>query len=70
MKVDFVNVDDWEGMYIDGRLVQQGHSLEPEDVLRQLNIEHDTFWVKDDNDLSQWDFRLPENFSELDGHLG
>lgn len=37
-KLVFIVGDDWEGMYQDGVLVQEGHRLRISDVLRQLNV--------------------------------
>lgn len=37
MKITFVYLNDWEGMYIDGNLAFQGHSLSAEEALRLLS---------------------------------
>jgi hypothetical protein len=39
MKVNIVSVDDWEVLYIDGKKMDEGHSLRVEDVLGHLGIE-------------------------------
>lgn len=70
MKIDFVNVADWEGMYVDGVLVQEGHPIAVEDVLAVLNIASDSHWVQDDTELDQWGNRLPKTLAELESHLG
>ena len=31
--IQFVHADDWEGLYIDGKLILEGHSLSAVDVL-------------------------------------
>jgi hypothetical protein len=35
-KVVFVDGDDWEGLYINGTLVEEGHHVRLEDVMRHL----------------------------------
>lgn len=45
-KITFVYADDWMGLYIDGELVRENHSLEPDDVLLELGIKYDDFWAE------------------------
>lgn len=45
MKVDFIRSDDWEGLYIDGKCVAQGHLLDVEEVLSFLNVECTFRWL-------------------------
>lgn len=47
---------DWIGVYKDGKLVDEGHSLETVDLLRQLGFEVATI---------EWD---EEKFNEYGGH--
>lgn len=37
-KVTIVDGDDWIGLYLDGVLVEEGHSLHLEAVLRELQV--------------------------------
>jgi len=37
-KITFVDGDDWAGLYVDGKLVLESHSLNPESVLEALGI--------------------------------
>lgn len=53
------NGGDWEGMYVDGVLVTENHSLDPDDVLSLLGIEYETHWI----DME--DSRLPGKLSEI-----
>lgn len=41
MKIDIVNSDegDWTGLYVDGRLMCEGHSLSPREVIEALGFE-------------------------------
>jgi len=43
-KIVFVNSEggDWEGIYVDGKLLREDHSLAPDDVLSVLGIESPT----------------------------
>lgn len=45
-EIFFVHADDWTMLYIDGRLVKQGHSLSPEDVLEALGIQHKVMGIR------------------------
>lgn len=47
-EVVFVLADDWEGMYIDGELVAEGHSLEVDTVCIALDIESEERWADDE----------------------
>lgn len=54
---------DWEGLYLDGRLVVEGHSLSWWQVLSAIRIEYDMSecdetWI---NDVG----RLPENLDDV-----
>lgn len=37
-RVTIVSVEDWEALYIDGKKVDEGHSLRLSDVLKALGI--------------------------------
>jgi hypothetical protein len=41
--ITFIEADDWVGMYRDGELVTQGHSLDMFWVLRNLDVEFQRF---------------------------
>ena len=43
MKVSFVHGEDWIGLYVDDRLVMEGHSLKVAAVLNALGIEFEDF---------------------------
>ena len=59
-KVTFVSGDaDWMGLYVDGKLVLENHSLNIEDVLDALEIdfEHPTFdseWMEEQGTLPEF----------------
>ena len=61
--VGYVSADDWKGLYLDGHLVEEGHRLEVDDVLRHLGIEcnyrsPDDAWLEERGSL-------PKNFDEV-----
>lgn len=41
-KYEYYVLSDWAGLYIDGRLAAQGHSIDVRDVLRFLGIEEES----------------------------
>jgi len=49
MRIDFVNGDTWVGLYFDSKLVEEGHSIEPWQVVRLLaeadrKVEIGAYW--------------------------
>lgn len=69
MKVNYVHDEggDWAGLYIDGELIDENHSLYVGHVLEALEsrglIEYEGFEVNGDWMLDNG--RLPEEFSEI-----
>jgi hypothetical protein len=66
-RVDFVDGDDWEGLYIDGKLVLQDHSISAWEVIKLLAFEHiepggyhfaDLDWLMNNSGL-------PENIEDV-----
>ena len=47
-KIVFVGADDWAGMFIDGKLVAEGHSVESDTALTALGIEFEEKWADDE----------------------
>jgi hypothetical protein len=45
--VSLVYGDDWEGLYLDGLLIREGHSLDVRDVLEALGITVDYVMADD-----------------------
>jgi hypothetical protein len=55
-KITYVRGQDWEGLYIDGELVEEGHSICVEEVVEALGftcerIMADQEWLEDRGDL-------------------
>ena len=68
MKWVFANGDDWTGLYLDGRLIDQGHSFTPEWAARQAMITPPT-----DVEVREVDYKwlsnrgwLPDNLDEVE----
>ena len=59
----FVHADDWSGLYIGGKLVTEGHSIEPEEVCSALGVAYKELWANDDwlNELG----RLPKLLKDV-----
>jgi len=47
-KITLVRADDWKGLYLDGKLVDEGHRVDTIDVLHALGIEATQFWANDE----------------------
>lgn len=62
-KLVVLNVDDWEALYADGELVEEGHSIRWVDALRSLGVDvewHEvTSWFEE-NDLMSFPSEIPE----------
>ena len=62
-KIVIVSGDDWQGIYIDGQLKYEGHSIRPMDIFEVLGINHEQFecdfeWLEERG-------RLPKNLEEV-----
>lgn len=45
MDIKLLRADDWEGLFVDGRLVTEGHSLTAEDIIRGLKLDYNSGWI-------------------------
>jgi len=61
--ITLVDGDDWEGLYLDGKLVQEGHHVRLEDIFRHLGIEAN--FVYPDTEWLEARGNLPENLREV-----
>lgn len=43
--ITIVRADDWVGIYVDGELKTENHSLDEDDLLDVLGIEHKVVWA-------------------------
>lgn len=64
-KIVFVHADDWEGVYIDGKLVYEYHYVESEKLCSLLGIKCEYRWVKSFV-LEQCGNALPLELSDID----
>lgn len=63
MRVDLVNADDWQALYIDGVKTTEGHRLSAWDVLKTLEgtepiTQANSHWL-DDAELEKIDHSFP-----------
>lgn len=68
IKINYVTGDDWEGLYIDGELVEENHSIRITDLLEILKDRR--LLTFDYHEVGQ-DYleglgNLPDNFNDLD----
>lgn len=62
--ITLVHADDWQGVYRDGKLVQEEHRISSRDLLRAAQVAHEEFEVDYDwlvNDAGH----LPELLSDI-----
>lgn len=77
MKIFHADADDWEGLYIDGVLVSQGHSFRLYDVMEMIierggHVEEYDCVTIDGDAYDEWLAvvgHLPEKLSELEAEL-
>ena len=62
-KITLVRADDWRGLYIDGKLVEEGHRVDTIDVLTRLGIDAEQFWANDEWLCDRG--RLPEDLKDV-----
>lgn len=62
-KIVIVSGDDWEGLYIDGKIVDQGHRLRLEEVLRLLGFDVDC--KEADNEWLEQYGNLPDKLKDV-----
>ncbi len=48
MDIKLVKADNWQGIYIDGELAAENHSLNPEDILYVLGVDHEVKWADEE----------------------
>lgn len=63
-KIVIVRGDDWEGCYVDGKLVTQGHSLTIQEIFKILKIDAEFKWA--DQDILEYNGCLPDNIEDVD----
>lgn len=63
MKATRVLAGDWEGLYIDGKLYAEGHSLRASDVLDALDIPTETVTV--DEEWMEDEGQLPDSLKDV-----
>lgn len=57
------NGDDWVGIYIDGKLVTQGHQINPRELLKQLGYFVES--LEPDYDWLDGEGYLPEDLKDV-----
>ena len=64
--IKFVFADDWTGLYVDGKLKYQNHSIDERKLLELLGIEFSSIYVEDyAEDLSAFGNTLPVNIADF-----
>lgn len=58
------NGDDWEGLYLDGKLITEGHSVSPRDICNALNINMELVELSSEY-LGEKISNLPKDFSKI-----
>jgi hypothetical protein len=62
-QIAFVDGDDWEGLYLNGKLVKEGHNIRTDDLLCYLGFDAEYLYADDEWLAEQG--RLPENLEDV-----
>jgi len=65
IKIVFLNTDDWSGIYVDGELKSEGHSMTAYDMLEILKIKHESIYVGDEKFEELFGSSCPDTFDEV-----
>jgi hypothetical protein len=57
---------DWVGIYVDDKLVEEGHSFTPEMVLEAIGVKHQSLDI--DFEAADWG-SCPRTYAEVEAHL-
>jgi hypothetical protein len=70
MKIEILTFDDWEALYVDGKLKDQGHSLRVDSVLSALGFNVEKRYVNNYqvDDLNHFGNSCPDSLEELKTH--
>jgi len=68
VKIKIINLDDWEGVYADGKIVEQGHSVNLCQLLRGLGFTVENQYVPDE-ELDAFGNSFPESLEEFETYL-
>ncbi len=61
-------VDDWQGLYLDGKLLDQGHSIERNTIYNAILAVQEKptkIWIDGDDPLEAFGWKFPEAIEEL-----
>jgi hypothetical protein len=67
-KIDIITLDDWEGVYLDGKLIDQGHSLDLREVLTTLGFHVESQYVIGE-ELDEFGNSFPTSLEEFKTYL-
>ena len=62
MKIQLLKTDDWMGVYVDGELKHEGHSIADDSLLKLAGVETEVKWVMDETPWDEWGGRCPEKW--------
>ena len=64
-KLILMRGDDWEGIYYEGKLLYQGHSINWYDVLKKLGYATKLKYIESEEDWKELGWSLPENIEDV-----
>jgi hypothetical protein len=65
-KLVIVTGDDWQGIYIDGKLYNQGHSINYENVIENLGYTIRHIYIENDETWEKLDYNCPEELEKVE----
>lgn len=67
-KITIVSTSDWTGIYKNGELIDQDHSLDVKSVLKAMGLDVTSHGI-DDDVLVDHGYGFPENLSDIQKHI-
>ena len=64
-EITFVKGDDWEGVYINGELKDQGHSVDRDYLLELLGHKPNNIYIEDEKIWEEFGFNCPEKLNDV-----
>ena len=65
-KITFVSGDDWEGIYLNGKLIDEGHYPDLSQVLKKLGYEINSIYIEQEEIWDEFGNTCPSNLEQVE----
>lgn len=68
--ITFIEGDDWVGVYLNGKLITQGHSINERELLESLGYKNiDAKYIEEEEIWEEMGYSCPENLSDVEAAI-